>query len=90
MGFMGFSFHVILMANFNMFLLYLRYFYLHLRYIMDIVDDQSSILNDLIKKKMKKKMYNQTQTERRKEKKRKLIEKIKEERINNSLIFDNF
>jgi hypothetical protein len=28
--------------------------------------------------------------ERRKEKKRKMIEKIKEERLNNSIIFDNF
>lgn len=73
-----------------MFLLYLLYFYLDLSYIMDIVDVQCLILNDLIEKKMKKRMYNQTQKERRKEKKRKLIEKIKEERLNNSLIFEKF
>lgn len=73
-----------------MFLLYLQYFYLDLSYIMDIVDVQCLILNDLIEKKMKKRIYNQTQKERRKEKKRKLIEKIKEERINNSLLFENF
>jgi hypothetical protein len=56
----------------------------------DILDVKILLNDDLIKKKMKIKMYNETQKERRKEKKRKLIEKIKEERINNSLIFEEF
>jgi len=58
--------------------------------MIDIVEIKSLFLNDLIEKKMKKRMYNQTQKERRKEKKRQLIEKIKEERLKNSIIFDNF
>jgi hypothetical protein len=58
--------------------------------MIDIVEIQSFFLNDLIEKKMKKRMYNQTQKERRKEKKRQLIEKIKEERLKNSIILDNF
>jgi hypothetical protein len=72
------------------FLLYLAYFYLDSIYMIDIVEIQSFFLNDLIEKKMKKRMYNQTQKERRKEKKRQLIEKIKEERLKNSIILDNF
>ena len=58
--------------------------------MIDIVEIQSFFLNDLIEKKMKKRIYNQTQKERRKEKKRQLIEKIKEERLKNSIILDNF
>lgn len=57
--------------------------------MIDIVEVKSLILNDLIKKKEKKRMYNQTQKERRKEKKRALIEKIKNERLENALILDD-
>lgn len=57
----------------------------------DLSNIKELFIDDLIeKKRIKIQMYNQTQKERRKEKKRKLIEKIKEERISNSLIFGEF
>ena len=41
-------------------------------------------------KKEKKRIYNQTFKERTKEKKRELIKKLKEERQENSLLFNQF
>jgi len=56
--------------------------------MIDIVEIKSLILNDLIDKRAKKKIYNQTQKLRKKEKKRVMIEQIKKERAENSLLFD--
>jgi hypothetical protein len=57
----------------------------------DLLDIKNLLIDDLIEiKRTKIKIYNQTQKERRKEKKRQLIEKIKEERLKNSIILDNF
>jgi len=56
--------------------------------MIDIVEIKSLILNDLIDKRAKKRIYNQTQKLRKKEKKRVMIEQIKKERAENSLLFD--
>jgi hypothetical protein len=58
--------------------------------MIDIVEIKSLILNDLIDKRAKKRIYNQTQKLRKKEKKRLIIEQIKKERQENSLIFNQF
>jgi len=47
-------------------------------------------IEDLIKKKQQKKIWNQTYKQKNKEKKRQMIEQIKKERQENSLIFNQF
>ena len=57
----------------------------------DLLNIKNLLIDDLSEiKRNKIRIYNQTQAQRRKEKKRQMIEKIKEERLNNSIIFDNF
>lgn len=47
-------------------------------------------IQDLIDKKVKRKYHHELEKQRRKEKKRQLIEQIKKERQENSLIFNQF
>jgi|LakMenE01Jun11ns_1017448.scaffolds.fasta_scaffold9538431_2 hypothetical protein len=56
-----------------------------------ISDIKNLLIEDFIEKKRNKiKMYNQTQKERKREKKRQMIEEIKKQRQENSVLFDNF
>ena len=64
------------------FLRCLRNFYLKLNYIMEVSEK-------IIRKKQRQKILDRNIKLRRKEKKRQLIEQIKKERLENSLIFNN-
>lgn len=55
---------------------------------VDLKNLKIYILFVLFQKTESKRIYNQTQRQRRKEKKRLMIEQIKEERKENSLLFD--
>lgn len=54
----------------------------------DLVEIQSLIVGDLIDRRIKKRIYNENMIRKRKEKKRLMIEQIKKERQENSLIFN--
>jgi len=73
-----------------MFLLYLLYFYLNIVYMTNLEEIKYFFIEDLIKKKQQKKIWNQTYKQKNKEKKRQMIEQIKKERQENSLIFNQF
>lgn len=47
-------------------------------------------IDRLTEKKMKKRIYNETYKTKLKEKKRQMIEEIKKQRQENSVLFDNF
>ena len=56
----------------------------------DIEKIKEYFVIDLIEKNEKKRIYNQTYKQKNKEKKRQMIEQIKKERQENSLIFNQF
>ena len=56
----------------------------------DIEKIKEYFVIDLIEKNEKKRIYNQTYNQKNKEKKRQMIEQIKKERQENSLIFNQF
>jgi len=56
----------------------------------DIEKIKEYFIIDLITKIEKKKIYNQNYKQKNKEKKRQMIEQIKKERQENSLIFNQF
>lgn len=56
----------------------------------DLEEIKYFFIQDLIKKKQQKKIWDHNYHLRKKEKKRQLIEQIKKERQENSLIFNQF
>lgn len=75
------------------FLRCLRNFYLKLNYIMEVspipLGVGGTTSEKIIRKKQRQKILDRNIKLRRKEKKRQLIEQIKKERLENSLIFNN-
>jgi hypothetical protein len=58
--------------------------------MINLIEIKSVLFDDILEKKKKQRINYENMKQRRKEKKRQLIEKIKEERLKNSIILDNF